>query len=721
MVLVESRGHVIAKAELLRRVWPDTFVEEANLSHQVFTLRKALGEGRRDSKYIETIPRRGYRFLANVTELQDETTDILVEERRRTHIVIEEGAEVDDLPGMTAVPVSTSRPEELIAPPEATPHNALPLKRSRAPRAILAVGLVVAAGTGLFVWQNRSSNRGGADRPISPAWQTRITRLTGNGKVGGTISPDGRFIAYWQNHTEGAGTLWLRQTASNKEIQLIEPGENIFGGLVFSPDLQFIYYVVYDKHDPGGALYRVPILGGPPTRLQGLFSSMFSLSPDGAQVTSYRFSDDLKRRSLVIASLDGSDERTLLTRDLPDRALGGAPAWSPDGKRIAFAAVSEPATRDANGHVGLFVFDLPSQEVKPLAADQFWDVGKMSWTQDGRTLFFVAARARIGNQVYSLAYPEGTVRRLTPDLQSYGNYGMGVTADGTRLVADLYDRASQLWSVEASHPTSEANRLTEGVSDGAAGLASLVTGRIAYIARTGDDFDLWTIREDGSDPRPMTADSFYEGSVRATPDGRYLVFASNRAGGSHLFRVEASGSNLIQLTSGEASDSTPDCSPDGKWIVYVSSSGDKPAIWKISIDGGSPIQLTDYSAIAPSFSPDGRFVSCILPSNLLVKNSTLAVIPADGGPPVSSFDVIPFDWSYVTPRWTPDGRALVYVEKRKSVSNLWKQPLSGNLPEQVTDFKTDQIFNFVYSREGRRIVLARGRVGAHVVLMSNFK
>ena len=90
LVLVENSGHVLTKEELMKRVWPDTIVEEANLSHNIYKLREAPGEGRNGEKYIKTVPRRGYRFVAKVTRVHDHDADLLVEEHSRARIVIEE-------------------------------------------------------------------------------------------------------------------------------------------------------------------------------------------------------------------------------------------------------------------------------------------------------------------------------------------------------------------------------------------------------------------------------------------------------------------------------------------------------------------------------------------------------------------------------------------------------------------------------------------------------
>ncbi|MGA9994058.1 MAG: winged helix-turn-helix domain-containing protein [Pyrinomonadaceae bacterium] len=94
LVLVENCGHALDKKELMEKVWPDSFVEENNLAQNISTLRKALGESEAGLKYIETVPKRGYRFVADVKELWDEDVDLVLHERTRASLVIEE--EIDD-------------------------------------------------------------------------------------------------------------------------------------------------------------------------------------------------------------------------------------------------------------------------------------------------------------------------------------------------------------------------------------------------------------------------------------------------------------------------------------------------------------------------------------------------------------------------------------------------------------------------------------------------
>jgi DNA-binding winged helix-turn-helix (wHTH) protein len=221
LVLVESNGQLLTKEELMKRVWADSFVEEANLSHNIYKLREALGEGPNGEKYIETVPRRGYRFVAKVTKVWDEDVERVVVEHTRAHIVIEEESGLVDA-----------------AAREPRPAGAAQLHQRRRGKGLalplLALGLVVVGGgAALMAWKGLFRNAPQADerRAVVATREMTITRVTNSGKSGaGTISPDGKFIAYVQNystgkHEAGTGSLYVRQIGANNEIQLLKPGE----------------------------------------------------------------------------------------------------------------------------------------------------------------------------------------------------------------------------------------------------------------------------------------------------------------------------------------------------------------------------------------------------------------------------------------------------------------------------------------------------------------
>lgn len=120
LFLVENGGHMLSKEELIEKVWPDSFVEENNLAQNISTLRKALSEGAEGAKYIETVPKRGYRFVADVTETQEGGADLIVRERTRAHIVVEE---IDDETGQALPPALHSTPTVIDLLPSAVSHK----------------------------------------------------------------------------------------------------------------------------------------------------------------------------------------------------------------------------------------------------------------------------------------------------------------------------------------------------------------------------------------------------------------------------------------------------------------------------------------------------------------------------------------------------------------------------------------------------------------------
>ena len=718
LALVTSEGRELTKDELMQMVWQGQIVEENNLAVHIYSLRKILGERKAEHRYIITIPGVGYRFVAEVSETTSEPEGLFIESHTVSRIVVEEGPAKGSYTGAIADIYGE------VAKLEASTTRSIAPTQSRNPKrvrlAVLLVGLLLAVAlTSYWLYRNRSRDSVDAARSASRQQMT-MTRMTNGGQLGAaSVSPDGNFIAYIQNSVAGNGTLFVQQVDTNTVLQLLEPGDRKFGCTNFSPDGSLIYYVVYDERDPYGALYTVPVLGGMPKRILGNFGECFSLSPDGKRVAFYRDEPENKRMHLAIAE-PGGDEQWLLTRAYNELKFGFSTAWSPDGSSIAFTGDSEPD--DVVTSLTIFGVDANSGGTRPLTTERFSGVGKMSWTGDGRDLVFVAKRPRDENSLYLLDYSSGEVRHITNDLQSYGYFGLGITADSSAIVADVWERKEEIWSVDANGDASQAVRVKSGTTNGRLGITALPGGRIAYIARTGNNLDIWTVKEDGTDAKALTADSFAQRDVVASPDGRYLVFTSDSAGSSHIFRMNADdGSDVMQLTFGETKDRYPSVSPDGQWIAYASSDAKQTTVWKAPLAGGDPVQLTNYESTWPVFAPDGRTIACVLQSDSRANLASIAILPAEGGKPIKSFRVIPFQHSHYPIRWTPDGKRIVFANWRNGVLDLWQQPLSGGAPQQLTSFKSGNTWNFAYSRDGKRIFLCRGTTFVDVVLIKNFK
>ena len=182
-------------------------------------------------------------------------------------------------------------------------------------------------------------------------------------------------------------------------------------------------------------------------------------------------------------------------------------------------------------------------------------------------------------------------------------------------------------------------------------------GNILY---TTGSFQIWTASPGSNTTTAVTRPPQDRGDLIASacPDGRYIVFTSNRGNGAFgIWRTDVDGTNAKQLTQG-IDTAVPACSPDGKWVVYSSQYSGRGGLWRIPIDGGEPVQLTSIvSAYNPQVSPDGRWIAF---SGL----QNFGIIPFAGGAPVKTFDYAPganFDSPIRLIRWAPDGQALTYI------------------------------------------------------------
>jgi Tol biopolymer transport system component len=224
---------------------------------------------------------------------------------------------------------------------------------------------------------------------------------------------------------------------------------------------------------------------------------------------------------------------------------------------------------------------------------------------------------------------------------------------------------------------------------------------------------------DGTGQRQLTvnAKSSYGPSVSA--DGRYVVFISNRAGGSfNVWRMDADGSNPKQLTFGKG-ENFAHATPDGRWVVYATVGfGEPNAVWKVPFDGGEPVRLTDDKPASwPFVSPDGKSFVCTYGGG----NGSapqLAVFPIEGGQPTKLFDTAPSFRANTV--WLPDNRGIAFLDSRAGTANVWMQPLTGGKPVQLSDFKTDNITAYDWSRDNR-LAATRSVETTGVVLIRDFR
>ncbi|MBI1761708.1 MAG: winged helix-turn-helix domain-containing protein [Acidobacteria bacterium] len=723
VMLASQSGRLLTKDELLRAVWAEAVVEENNLDKNISALRKALGEHGAERKLIETVRGHGYRFNAHVIEIiaTENVTDTIVTGQGQAAPQVLTGNE----------PESTARgylPPLADAPAPNPP--AQPVERRNKLALALPVVLLLAVAMTLWVRPWRAGQQAAVPREL------KVARLTNGGFISNAVlSPDGGYFTYTEQDGDVA-RLWLRQVAGGQPLALVPELRGAIQGLTFAPDSQAVYFVTVDSHNPQGALYRVLTLGGPVTKLLTGIVSPITFAPDGRRFAFIRL-EDLKGEgnSLVLADSTGGNERVVLTLSGLERFLANGPSWAPDGKEIA-CQLMHGLTKTSDVFWQVVGVNVASGAQRLLTTQQWDGCGRLVWLRDGSGLIMIGTKqgessTTARDAVWFIAQPDGAIRRITTDLSRHFYRSLSVTDDSQALLIIPFNRSSQIWSVAARGAGAQTRydahtvvQLTTGTGEGRAGIVSLDNGDFVYVARTGEHVDLWQVRNASSQPQQLTTEPPFLEELSAPTDGRYFVFASNRAGNSHLFRVNRAGADLRQLTSGERREIESDCSPDGRWVVYTSQTSEPGKIaafklWKIPAEGGTPVSLTEDEAHSPHFSPDGQGISYVY-----MKDSgkwQAVVMPADGGAPLKTFELPSTAESDLGCRWTPDGRALTYVVKGKTFDNLWLQPLNGRAPQPLTDFNSGEIYNYVFSRDGQRLFLARGYSIRDVLLIKDFR
>jgi Tol biopolymer transport system component len=551
----------------------------------------------------------------------------------------------------------------------------------------------------------------------------QVTRLPVTGDVReAVISPDGKYVAFVANDPDRQSIL-VRQVSANSNVQqLVAPAAATgYAGLAFSPDAEHLYYVAFKDNGTEPALYQVPVLGGATKKILDSLHSPITFSPDGRRIAFVRNTRRdaggvYERSTLFVADADGANARELVTHALPE--IFGLPAWSPGGDTIAYVLGTSHSYDFTNVLLGVATINVADGAETRVTPQRWMGISQLAWLPDASGLLLSAAERELSpSQIWRLSLPDGEVRRVTNDLNIY--LGASMTADASALVTVQTDRAPNIW-VAPQGDAARAEQITSGTGklDGIYGVSWTPDGRLVYASVASGNWDIWVMDADGRNQRQLTVDARSNYGPSVSPDGRHVVFVSNRAGGPfNVWRMEIDGSNPRQLTFGKG-ENFAHVTPDGKWVVYATVSfAERNLVWKVPLGGGEPVALTDKPSSWPFVSPDGKWVVCTY-YDAPNKPTRLAVVPIDGGPPARLYDV---ESSFrANTVWLPDNRGIAYLDNRTGITNVWLQPTGGGKPVQLTDFKSNGVVSYDWSRDNR-LVTTRSVESTGIVLIRNFE
>lgn len=676
--LVENHGRLVEKEELMKMVWADSFVEAGNLSFTMRLLRKALGDDTQNPRFIETVPRRGYRFIAEV------------------RVAAKENASHDDLPAPVDRPV-----EEKPRPPGSGLNKAL------LPVFALLFAGVILIGFWFFKSKNFSSVAPVLDAPFSSE------NLSTNGKVPlAVLSPDGKNVIYTNGMSGDKQSVWLRQLETGSNVEIIPPSDEQYFGLALSPDEKTLYFARRSRsfREPTD-IYRVSIFGGVPEKIvTGTELGWMGISPDGKQISYVRCpqqSDEFC--SLNVAdSADGGNERKILSRPHPFRI--GANRFAPDGKSIAFAAGTSVGS---SNEFELWEVELDGGGERKLINEKLHDIKNLAWLPDKSGLLITASRFPNKNfRIWQVSAGSGEASPLTKDSESYAVLNMN--KDASAIVSTRFKEDFRIKLIPLENPS-----LTTTLTNASA--ASFAPdGRIYFSSIISGNDEIWSINADGSGQRQLTNNAADEFAPFISPDNKTVFFVSNKSGSAQLWRMNTDGSNQTQIT--ETDGGAPVfVSPDGEWVYYrhILTS----LLWRISMKSGERQLVLNKEKPRFAFSPDGSQVAF---SEKQGDERILTVVSLPDGQTVKTFRLADRKLILMHIVWMPDGKNLAYITANPGFVNkvLWLHPLDKETPRQIRVLGDEEItegYGLAVSPDGKSFALVQGGWRHDAVLLKGLR
>jgi serine/threonine protein kinase len=531
----------------------------------------------------------------------------------------------------------------------------------------------------------------------------------------GSITPDGQQVLFNVIEKNNLKSVWIRDLKTNLSRQIISNLSGAYRWPTISPDGKYAYLVrMKDSDYKTSLLIRVPLAGGKYEKVADNVDSPIAFSPDGesyAYITKDRENDVSVSRLMIVGS-DGI-HRNLHTRRGPgDYPLDG-PAWSPDGKTIATPAISTAECVYYNV-VGV---DVKTGVERPLTKLRWGHIMGIDWLRDNSGIVISAKKngAELVNQLYLLLPDSGEEHQITDD---YGSYiGRPSSSQDSQTIFAINTRKqTSLWFNLPKESGTFQNYTPGDTLDGDDGITWSRNGHLAFTSRRSGHENVWTSDLSGSDWQ-LTRNKLSNRYPAASPDGRYIIFSSSQSGHTHLTRIDSDGKNQIELTDGLI-DQDPDVSPDSQWIIYSSINSGKRTIWRVPINGGNPEQITKKVSESPVISPDGRWIAALFQEGDR-SDWYVGIIPFEGTEPIAILRIKrPLYPGYRYFRWSPDGRAIDYIDLDGNTGNIWRMKLDGSAPFKLTDFSRDLIFGFRWSPDGTRLAAVRGSIRNEAMLIA---
>jgi Tol biopolymer transport system component/DNA-binding winged helix-turn-helix (wHTH) protein len=593
-MLLEQPGELVTREELQQRLWADgSFVDyEQGLNIAIKKLRLALGDSADSPRFVETLARRGYRFIAPVEGAVD-------------------GSDVCTERNVSAAP--------------AHPENK-PLRKTRwTVSRLVWSGVLLALMTALTVWFHVAHS--GSKSSISPPRIIPLTSYPGE-EIYPALSPDGNMLAFsWNGEKEDNFDIYVKLLDSGAPMRLTTNPADDFSP-VWSPDGRNLAFL--RSNGQYFDIILIPALGGVERKLwQSEVKSAWELvglswSPDG-KFLAFADKSSESHQSIFLLSIETGERRRLT---YPPECLDDLiPAFSPDGQSLAFVRSPE----------GIYLVSLlegtSRNQPRRLALDGK-TIGGLTFSSDGRSVVFSSYRNGNNLSLWRISTHGGEPQRLSVGEQNV--LSPSVARHGDRLVYRQDASDMNIWRIEALHPGPHPftttrhppTRLIASTTDDMDPRFSPDGKKIAFSSGRSGWFEIWVCDSDGRNPIQVTDLGGQEsGSPRWSPDGRFIAFDSAKEGSTDIYVTRAEGGTPRRLTTEDSHDARPSWSKDGRWIYFGSNRSGDFQIWKLPSQGGTAVQVTRQGGYEALESPDGKWLYYAKQDNV----KGIWRVPVEGG------------------------------------------------------------------------------------------